>query len=345
MPPKSSPIATADALLQSAREHTLPPLVFLYGEETFRLQQAVQAVIDAYLPESARDFNLDTFDAKEADSVAIIDCARTYPAFADHRILLIRDAQLFQAAQLEHFLAYMREPAAESLLLFVADKIDARRKFFQTIRKNGGALVEFKKPYVKEIPAFVKTRMREAGKSLTEEALLLFCQRVGTHLQEVDAELQKLITFAGSQTLIDVEDVVAVTADGEVNSIFELCDAVGARNAAKALRALGRLLDDGTAPLMILVMITRHFRILWKLRDAVAHDSPRNELARRSGLRAAFKLDDMLVQAKRFSYRELYRAFELFLEADLAMKSSGGEPEVLLEQLLLTLCQTREMAS
>ena len=97
--------------------------------------------------------------------------------------------------------------------------------------------------------------------------MALFCRRVGSNLQEVVGELEKLFTYLGERNLVDVADVAAIVADSRVDSIFELTNALGGGDAGEALRLLGRLLGDGQAPLLVLNLMVRHFRQLWLTRE------------------------------------------------------------------------------
>jgi DNA polymerase-3 subunit delta len=70
------------------------------------------------------------------------------------------------------------------VLLLTADKIDARRKFYQILKKSG-KVFEFKKIYENQLPTFVRDLAKSFNVTLTSEGLKLFCKRVGTNLVEV----------------------------------------------------------------------------------------------------------------------------------------------------------------
>ena len=88
--------------------------------------------------------------------------------------------------------------------------------------------------------------------------------------------------------------------------------------------------------MMVLAMMTRHFRQMWKISELVSQKIPQSELPRRVGVSPYF-LKGLMKQADRFDNRQYRRVFNRFLETDLALKSSGGEPRIQLEQLLLDI--------
>jgi len=313
----------------------IPSLVYLYGEEKFLLERTLEEVREKIVIEAVRDFNLSVFHARESAVPEILDAARTLPVLSSHRLVVVHDAHQFNASEQERFLDYLKAPCPETVLVFVGQSIDARRKFFQEFKKRG-ALVEFRRLYDNQIPAFVREQARAAGRSFTEEGLAWFCRRVGTNLQEVHAELIKLFTYLGERSLVDVEDVKNIVSDTREDSIFDLTNAVGQGQTGPSLRLLGRLLAEGEPPLRILTMLVRHFRQLWKAHELLAQNASRGEIIKRVKINPYF-LDGLLAQARCFSEADFRLAFAHFLQTDLALKSSGAHPSALLEDLLLVL--------
>jgi DNA polymerase-3 subunit delta len=89
--------------------------------------------------------------------------------------------------------------------------------------------------------------------------------------------------------------------------------------------------------MMVLAMLTRHFRQLWKAQDLTARKTPQKELSRMVGISPYF-LKGLVRQSGFYSTEDFRRIFGQFLDADLALKSSGGEARVILECLLASIC-------
>jgi DNA polymerase III subunit delta len=317
------------------RDRSLPPLVLLHGEEDFLRDRALEQIRDATVPPEARDFNLNVYHGKDVKIQELLDSARTFPVFAPRRLIVLRDVDALAAADLETLLPYLRDPVPETVLLCTAEKFDGRRKFFQDFKKYG-AVFEFRRIYDNQLPAFVREQAKVAGRSFTEEGLALFCRRVGVNLREVHGELLKLFAYLGEERLVDVAEVRAVVVDVRIDSIFELTDAIGGGKAQQALGLLQRLLAEGSVPLVLLSMITRHFRQLWKIRELLDHGHPAREIGSRLRLNPYF-LDGLIRQARAFPPARYRPAFERFLSTDQALKSSGAHPAALLELLILEL--------
>ena len=327
---------TPAELQQSIKANNLPRLIYLYGAEQFFLDRALRQIVDSTVPEDARDFNLQVFYAKESQIETVLDSVRTLPVFSPTRLILVKAADKLSAADFESMLPYLEDPVPETCLVFIGEKIDRRKKFFQLFLKKG-ALVEFKGLYENQIPSFIKEQASIAGFSFTEDALALFCRRSGTSLQEIDGELQKLFQYLGRErTLVDIADVKEIVSDTRIDSIFDMVNAIGRREAGEALRLLGRLLDEGIVPLVVLSMLTRHFRQLWMCRELLDAGGGRKDISQRIGVNPYF-IDGLLSQARLFNHKQYKRSFELFLATDIARKSRGSSPGAMLEELLLDI--------
>lgn len=327
-------------LQQAIRQNKIPELMLLYGQEGYLVEKAVQQVKSAVLSGGADDFNFNQFAAKDVVAEDVLSTAQTLPVFADRRLVLIKDAHQLPATVQEDLLSYLQNPVPETCLLLCGEKIDSRRKFFQVFKKRG-AVVEFKPLYENQLPSFVREQLSADGFDMTGDAVALFCSRVGTNLQEVRAELGKLQTYMGEKRLIDVGDVQAIVSNARSENVFEIGNAVALGESGRAFALIKKLFDEGEAPLKLLSLLVRHYRQLWKLRELQVKGTSSKEMARLVGL-PPFFIDGMVRQAKQFSRNDFQRAFELFLEADLAMKSSGSDPASLLEELLLKLaCKRR----
>ncbi len=329
----------ADELYNRLRAGDVPSLILLCGQEPYLIQRAARAVRKAVLPADKDDFNDNQFDGKEVSGSEVLEAAMTFPVFAEKRLVTVKNAQLLKAADLDLLLPYLEQPVPETCLLCVADKIDNRRKFFQQFKKCG-ALVEFKPLSDREVPRYVKATLKQRHLDISADAVDLFCSMVGNNLHEVHAELDKLITYLGSATLVDIKDVQAVVSRGRAENIFELGNAVGRGDIAAALTLVGRLGAAGEAPLKILSLLVRHFRQLWKVRELQVKNRPVKEIAKVAGV-PFFVVDSLIQQGKKFSRLDFIRAHELFLETDLAMKSSGADAAALLENLILNLVKKR----
>jgi DNA polymerase III delta subunit len=95
---------------------------------------------------------------------------------------------------------------------------------------------------------------------------------VGEDLSQLQQEVEKLLTYVNGAHPVRREEVLALTPEGAETNVFDMVDAVGARNSSRAVRLLHKLLEEKD-PLYAMAMITRQMRLLLVAREVVEDES------------------------------------------------------------------------
>lgn len=314
------------------------PLYFIYGEEEFLVERAVQRLVERIVSPDSRDFNFSIFYGKEARVEQIIESAMTLPMFAQRRVILVKRADEMPADAFEQLLSYLQNPSPESCLVFQGVKVDQRRKFFQELKK-ADLLVEFKKMKDDHLPAFIRREAEQRGKRMESAAAEMIVYYTGNNLRELVAQMEKLASYCGDRPTINIDDVRAMASDTKIDSVFELADAMGRRNLDRAMRQLQTVLRDSDAPYMLIGALARHFRQLCIIRALLQKKIANDEIGRQAKVNPYF-LKGLLEQSRNFRPDEFAGIFARLHEADLELKS-GGRQQTLLEMLVFSICSCR----
>jgi DNA polymerase-3 subunit delta len=315
------------------------PLYCLYGDEGYLVERAAKAVIDHLVPVDMRDFNLNVYYGNESSGEEIVASAQMLPMFAEWRVVLVKNSDKLSAASLEVLTPYVLDPSPSTCLIMQAGKIDQRKKIYSEWKKKG-QLVEFKRLYENQLLPFIRNEAANLGKKFESAAAEMLLYLSGNNLKELVSQIEKASLYAGAKDTIGVTDVKAVVSDTRVDSVFDLANSLGDKDLQNALRNLNALLEDGEAPLLILAVLARHFRQIWKVRELLEKKMPANEIGKSAGINPYF-LQGIIRQAKNYTVPGLKKVFAQFFELDLALKSSGGKPVLLMERLVMDLCKTR----
>ncbi len=200
-----------------------------------------------------------------------------------------------------------------------------------------GKIVQFKSPGEKEAPRWLIERAAQLRKTLSHRAAFLLVEIVGGDFDILASELDKICTFVGERESIEAEDVLEAASAQRSFSAFELLDHLKARRAGKVVGSLRSLILSGEAPLKILSTLAWQIRMVWQVKDGLRQGLLEAELAKRLGAHP-FVVKKAREQSVRFSDADLYATLKAICETDIAIKSTGTPPDVLLEELLLDLC-------
>src|SRR5918911_4280127 len=329
-------VLTRQDLHRALKQGEIKPLYLLFGEESYLRDLAARAIADASLKESAlREFNESSFSLTNTDVQQAIAAAEQLPMMSQRRIVEIRDFSKLREADEEALMRYLARPVETSVVIFVADELDKRRKLSKTLL-DVCAAVEFAPLTDAELAEWARKRLRDLKVETDERTLHQIVALVGSDVRTLTNELDKLATAALGNGLITMEMVDALVGRSRELSNFELADHLIARNRKRALQTLHRLLDDGAEPVMLIGLIGSNYRRLALAKELMSRGAPNNEVFRLVAMPYG-KREDFLATARRTDAATLARGIERIAAADLAIKTSQATPRLQLEMLICEL--------
>lgn len=261
----------------------------------------------------------------------------------------------------EHSILRLLDGALPSwdFLLFTAAQVDRRTRLYKQFEQKGAIFFlglerdRYGKISRDQLRQFIDQRFRLSGKMVEPSARELILLRAGDELRTLQQELDKLMLYVGDQATIYVSDVETIFADQTEGWIFDLTRLITARDAPAALGQLSRLVAQGDHPLKLLSTIAAEVRKLLSARHLIEGDLrgrwrrgmtynqfEQAVLGRGATLLTRNPYADYLCfqRAETFSLQELLSFMRGIHEADLRLKSTGSNPQIVMERLILHMC-------
>jgi DNA polymerase III subunit delta len=356
--------AATERFLAEVRGNQLRPGYVLAGDEIFLYERCRSAVIEALVPADLRDFCLSEIDLAETSIFEALDRARTPSLMAPFQVFFIRGLKALytRGAKKDEFAAieeYFRSPNPQSLILFIADHLripsDPRRmdmddkNRYERLRETLGdwcGMVELARVDEADALKWILSESERSGVRFDSDAARELADALGADMMLIASEWNKLVLYAGEKRQVTLGDVETMVLAAKQRSLYELTDAISARDTAKALLLLQGLLNasDGGEESAIghLYMLARTFRQMLVILEKNVRDSRAIWQALWQGFRMPpFAADDLIRQARRYrSSRDITRALRLIARADLELRSQPPDKRLVLERLVFDL--TRE---
>jgi len=205
--------------------------------------------------------------------------------------------------------------------------------------KGNGDFVDCRKIYKDQIPRWVKRITDRVGLKLDGNAMEYVCHYMGTDVQSIYSELDKLKVSAPKKPRLTLEDVQAVLGDRRQSDIFAFQHSLGEGDAGAALEMLNKLLSEGEEGPRILSMMLYYFKrlLLIKELDERGQAKPVN-ITGITKNRHWPTNQKFLLASRRFSKDEILNVFPKLLRADIDMKTGGPKAENVLPPLVAELC-------
>ncbi len=329
---------TEDILIKEIKSGKIFPLYLLFGPEEYLIEDTLKQAVNILVDPLLKEFNFNAYHAESCSPVEVLDTVRTLPSMSKHRVVVVRKLDNARQTFLsdDNLLSYLECPYQETCLFFTAQEMDKRKKFFTLINKKGKT-VHFPKLKSRQAARWILKRAKAKRRQMELEAADYLSEVCNNNLQRIDLELEKIITYAGEENLINLKSVQLVAGNIRNDSIFALTDAIGKKDMDCSLGTLDNLLYQGGAPLRTLGMITRQFRLIWQAKTLAEKGDSHLQISEKIGIPSYF-VGKIISQTREFSLENLYCVFESLLQADLELKSSSKSPSRILESLVIDLC-------
>ena len=306
------PPLTPSVLRKQMASGETAPLYMLVGADDMEKTAVANDFADI-VDEGLRAFNVDHLYGGEAKVDDLLHAAGTLPMMAPRRVVVIHEAEKLlipkkegKAAdeELERLEEFVKAPPPHATVVFVCGAVDMRRKGPKFLAKEAHVVDCGTIDDAGDAERWVKARAAKEGITLDPATSRALVERTGLDIVRLRGAIERLALYAMGQPTITVEDIrQAVPAGPEAQADWGIANAIGRNDAAEALRELGLSLDAGAPPFMV--------------------------------------LGQLRLAAEKVPGPRLGAAIEALLRTDLALKSSGGDPRILLERLVVELCAPR----
>jgi DNA polymerase-3 subunit delta len=327
------------------------PVYFLYGPEDYLIEEEIQKLLNQTLSSKERGLNFHVFSGEAHSSQEIVRAAQTLPMFSPYRFVLVREADRMDDEKVEALMEYITRPSLSTRLVLFGQTIGPWKKHRKEVERVG-KVEEYSRLRGRSLVSWMKNRMKEKGKTLSEESADYLVEVVGDHLYDLDNALEKVFLSVGGKGMIELSDLEGMTSEVKVSTVFDLTDAIGHQNLEKALGILGKAMESkavvfrkeeqgskvGDPVPLLLSMMAKQYWSLLTIKEMSSHRGDVGELARELGT-SPWNIKKLIDQGKNFSEASLREGILRCHQADLAIKTSGGPKELLMEKLVVDLCR------
>ena len=318
-------------ILSHMKENNFQNVYLLYGEERYLKRQYTEKLKKALAGDDT--MNVHFYEGKDVPVTEIIDLAETMPFLAERRVIFLSDSGLFKSGG-EQMAQYLEAPNETTFFVFTESEVDKRSKLFKTVSSKGCA-VEFTAQDENTLKRWIGGLLAKEGLKITESTVLLFLSKTGTDMENIQTELEKLISYCLGKGVVTSEDVETICTTRLQDRIFDMTEAVVRKQTSAALSLYYDLLALKVSPLQILSMLARQYNLMLQAKELKKRGLPDREIASKIGV-PPFVVSKYLSQASKYKSSELRNALELCAQADQDVKTGLMNDKMSVELIILS---------
>ncbi len=325
--------------LQTLLKGAVAPLYYFHGDNTRRIDDALEGLKKKLFADAEPDFDSERFDAQSHDPAAVLMAARTLPVCFERRLVVVQRIDAWEDDDLARMEPCCLKPSPSACLVFVSAA--EKKKLSGWVKKTGRVFACANPRWDSDVRAFVQQELSRHGKKAGPAALALLCQELDGNARTMAGEIEKLALYCIDRQTIEEADVEEALSAGHRTTIFNLVDSIGEGRLEQSLRCLKQLMDGGMPALQVLGMIARQFRLLARACEADPGRAGASRIRQLLGLKTDFQAQKIIKQAGRWSAACFGSVFAELSSADRQLKSSRKDGRLIIENLLLRLAGLR----
>jgi DNA polymerase III subunit delta len=325
-----------------ARGISIPGVVLL-GSDSYLREMCRNQIIEAFVPEGAREWAVARFSGRGGRWDEILERAQTVPMLAPRQVIIVDDAESVEDlgdkardAILAALEKYFDSPAPFTVLVLEAAALDGRQKFAKLLREK--ALIVELSIGGESAAALAQHMARELGTELSRDAAALLADILNGEPARMRIELEKLASYTHGRARIASADIRALVVAARKNTVWQFADMLAGRNRSAAFAFLDNLLREGEQPIAIVGALAWTYRKMIEARALPAHTRG-FQATRQLGIHDPTAAEAAIRNAHRVSKRQLLTGLAALADADSRLKSSNPNPRAFMEFLVARLSQ------
>ena len=340
-------------VINSIKKNEFKNVYLFYGEETYLIDDVLRRFKTKLIDPSLEQLNFTLFEDREANYKKIIDACETLPFMAEKRLVYLNGldifrekSDLFSKEEEKQFIEYIVKIPKSTVVIFYGNSsIDGRKKIVKEIRKHG-MVVEFGRLKEYELNRWIKSIFKTLGKSIGAGELALFKSNLdylgrnpSQNLLDVENEIKKLASYMDEKVDLEREHIDRVMGSNFHNDIFDLLNSIEKRNFSESIQRLNYMMLEKEEPLLkILATLGNQIKNILSSKLLLEEGYPDKEIVSKLEIHP-YVASKCISQSKQFTIGRLKELLNLFLDADIMIKSGAMNEVLVMEMLILKTCQ------
>lgn len=339
------PVVNEAQLKADIQSGKFATVYFLYGEESFLVKTYAERIRKKAIGSDEADINLLELSGNPDVSV-LSDHVEALPFFADYKVIMINDfnPEKVEENDTEEFLRLLKNVPDTTIIVFYLTgcsfslRSSRIKKLFEEIKKLA-CVCEFKLLNKMKVGDIISHKVKREKKLISVTNAEYLAEITGCDLNLAYMETSKLCSYVNEGQEITKEIIDKMVEKKLETKIFTLSDAMLSGNVKRSMEILAELVQQRVEPIAILATLSAVYSEYYAdkaayekgiLSGQVAHDLGF------TGAKASYAAKKYNT-ASRMNANKLRAAAEIIFNADVKLKSTKIDGNVLIEETVLKL--------
>ena len=320
-------------------------VILCYGSDQGLIHERAQELLKTKVDDPKDPFRVSHLTGGEIkkDPTRLFDEVSTQSLIGGDRVVLIK----LGGEEISKHIDQCLEDQGSPLIIIEAGSLGPKSPLRKLVEKdkNSIAMASYLDD-TRGLGELIDTMVGKSGKTISREGKSYLINNIGSDRIVSRSELDKLITYMGSDKEIKLNDVLAIVEDNGAFSLDKIIYPVASGNHLEAEINLERAFKEDQSPITVLRATIRHFQ---KLHLALGYmergQTPRDALKAIKPPIMYLFIDQFVQQLERWSGPKAERALALLSDAEIKCKTTGSPIKAICGRALISLSQAARKQS
>lgn len=295
-------------------------IYLLYGTEDYLIEKEIKKL--------KKDLNIDdldvnTYSMNQDKLEIIIDDFQTYNLFSPTKTVIVEDSYLFTAKKpvidqnsqlLEE---YIMDPNPGTICIFTIKepKLDERKKIVKKIKEKG-KVIDLNNVNINQV---VKDMFENY--KVSNELITLIIERVGTNLEILNQEINKIKIYKDNDLEITREDIINLTSQNVESDMFALINYIVNKDKKNAIKVYHELIKNNEEPIVMIISLANKLRMIYQTKQFFKKGYSENDIATILKVKPGY-LYYMRDSIKKYDTNTIIDLLEKLAQLDYKIKTS-----------------------
>lgn len=327
--------------LEEASTVQFPSIYMVIAKDAFERNGAVETLLKHLLKEEKKpELCSQVFDGDHLNISSLFDELFSSTLFSPKKVVVVKFSDTPAAAIRSAIETRLEKIGSGTTFIMAMASINHSTNFYKKSEKSGVILeIPESKPWEREkiLAEWVNSRLNQLGKRIQPDACQLLVKQVEGQLALLHNELEKLLCYIGDRNEIVMQDVRAICTHNNVETVWQLGEAIFRRDVAAALRITKALLLEENSLIGFLRQLRGQFQTEFQICSILASGGHSQEVMQLFPYMKGAILERHMRLAQEYGLPSFKKGMQQIDSTELMAKNSVADNDVLAELLIIKL--------
>ena len=269
----------------------------------------------------------------------IIEEALTISMFSNNKFIIIDSTNFLsekkEVSNINLLEDYFEHYNKDSYLIFISNKdtIDSRKKLVKLIASKG--VMKKAEATNDYLTKYVNGYLKDANYKMSNIDIATFLSRVGTNINSINNELDKLMLYKVEDKIITKDDIEKLVEENIDNPVYDLVGFILKNEKAKAIKLYNNFTQNGMDATSLIPVIAAQIRLLFQVKRLYNKGKTNDEIAKILEFKNVYRVKYLLSDSYYYSEEDLLKYLSKLADLDKGIKLGQIDPKVSLELFIL----------